>query len=157
MQEIWKQYLDTQYEVSNLGRIRNLYGKHIMRQALNDNGYLTFSFRHDGKHKGILVHRMVAIAFIENPENKPQVDHIDRIRTHNSVDNLRWVTRSENMKNTNNSLVTVCQFNLDGELVKTFHNIKQVEDELGISRYYLLRCCCGDIDNLGGFRFTLKN
>lgn len=68
--------------------------------ACNSRGYLCVSFIVDGKYKTCSVHRLIAETFIENPESKPTVDHIDRDRTNNQVDNLRWATRKEQQRNT---------------------------------------------------------
>lgn len=94
--EIWKKYpLQEKYEVSNFGRVRNSEKK-ILRPAKNpQTGYLGVNIC----RKTTTIHRMVALAFIPNPEKKPQVDHINTIRTDNRLENLRWVTVSENMKN----------------------------------------------------------
>ena len=63
----------------------------------HDNGKGYFAYLIDGKH--IYIHRLVAMTFIPNPENKEQVDHIDGNKANNCVDNLRWATRSENLMN----------------------------------------------------------
>lgn len=77
------------YEVSNLGRIKK--NGVIITPHNNGCGYL--------KIAGVYVHRAVAELFIPNPENKPEVDHINNIKTDNNVDNLRWVNHDENMNN----------------------------------------------------------
>lgn len=70
------------------------------RGACNSGGYLCVAFIVDGKYKTFLVHRLIAETFIENPDAKPTVDHIDRDRTNNNVANLRWATRKEQQRNT---------------------------------------------------------
>lgn len=104
--EIWKDAVGYEelYEVSSYGRVKSLNysgGKKekIMKQTFTNNGYLTVGLTKDGKTKTFKVHRLVAIAFIPNVENKPYVDHINTIRTDNRVENLRWATRIENMNN----------------------------------------------------------
>ena len=88
MEEIWKIIeSDTRYEVSNLGNIRNTKTKRLRKLEMNEKGYLRVKL-----DKQYRVHRLVALAFIENPENKPEVDHIDGDKRNNKVDNLRWVT-----------------------------------------------------------------
>lgn len=69
------------------------------KQYINEHGYLYI--RCGKRQKKYRVHRIVAETFIPNPDNKPEVDHINRERTDNSVDNLRWVTRVENLQNRN--------------------------------------------------------
>lgn len=85
------------YEVSNVGEVRNVITKKVLKGILNGRGYHQVMLW-PGK-KNMQVHRLVAIHFIENPENKPCVDHIDRDKTNNHVSNLRWATHSENSLN----------------------------------------------------------
>lgn len=113
------------YEVSNLGRIRSLdklvkgrkgteyikKGK-ILKQIKHVNGYMKIGLTKDGKRKTFLVHRLVAEAFISNPENKPYIDHINTIRDDNRVENLRWATASENQYN---ELTTIKKKEYKGE------------------------------------------
>ena len=65
-------------------------------RASSDTKYKTVSYMENGKQKQIAVHRLVALAFLPNPENKPEVNHIDGDKSNNNVSNLEWVTRSEN-------------------------------------------------------------
>lgn len=68
----------------------------------NNKGYRAINIiAANGKRKGELIHRLVALHFINNPNGYPEVDHIDRDKENNNVDNLRWVTKSENNKNKN--------------------------------------------------------
>ena len=100
--EIWKQYLDTQYEVSNLGNVRNKNTKAVLSQEDTGNGYLCVGLQIDkGVYKKTRVHRMVAMAFLEfqRTEERNEVDHINGNKSDNSVDNLRWCTHKENMNN----------------------------------------------------------
>ena len=94
--EVWKEY--GSYEISNLGNVKGPRGK-ILKPFSNTWGYLRVIIYENGKRKSTRVHRLVAICFLENPENKPEVDHINRIKTDNRVENLRWATRSENIRN----------------------------------------------------------
>ena len=105
-EEVWKSIRDYEglYEVSNLGRIKSLNyrktGKEkILKNIECENGYLIINLAKFGKYKTFKVHRLVAEAFIPNPENKPCVDHINTIREDNRVENLRWVTKEENNNN----------------------------------------------------------
>ena len=112
--EIWKpiKYFEGYYEVSNLGRIRSLAreiincnGKkiHLKGKILKSNkhpeGYILVYLSKNSKSKTFRVHRLVAEAFISNPDNKPCIDHINCIRDDNRAENLRWVTHSENNNN----------------------------------------------------------
>jgi hypothetical protein len=86
------------YEISDCGLVMNSRGW-ILKSRKNSRGYLHVSLCKNGKPKSCTVHRLVAQAFIENHENKREIDHIDRCRTNNHVDNLRWATNSENGQN----------------------------------------------------------
>ena len=100
--EVWKQYLDTQYEVSNLGNVRNKNTKVVLSQEDTGNGYLCVGLQMDkGVYKKTRVHRMVAMTFLEfqRTEERNEVDHINGNKADNSVDNLRWCTHKENMNN----------------------------------------------------------
>ena len=100
--EVWKQYLDTQYEVSNLRNVRNKNTKVVLSQEDTGNGYLCVGLQMDkGVYKKTRVHRMVAMAFLEfqRTEERNEVDHINGNKSDNSVDNLRWCTHKENMNN----------------------------------------------------------
>jgi len=86
------------YEVSNIGNIRNKKTRRILKQAFN--GYYYFvNLSKNGVYKATLIHRLVALAFIPNLENKPCVDHIEKPTSNNTVSNLRWATVEENRRN----------------------------------------------------------
>ena len=100
MNNIYEVFMDIKgyegiYQVSNLGRVRNSKGK-IMKQHKKNDGYMTIDLYKDGKRKTHKVHRLVAITFIPNPENKRTVNHKDEVKTNNHVDNLEWMTTAEN-------------------------------------------------------------
>ena len=92
--EIWRRVEDNNYEISDRGRFRKVGNRRIIAGTIKD-GYVLV--RLNGK--GVFVHRLVAQAFIPNPEGKELVDHIDGNRTNNYVSNLRWVTPKENSNN----------------------------------------------------------
>jgi hypothetical protein len=88
------------YDVSNYGHVRNKKSGRILKPATDRGGYHHVSLSKNGKRKNLQVHRLVLIAFVPNPDNKPMCDHIDRNRTNNCLYNLRWSTCSENNINT---------------------------------------------------------
>ena len=82
------------YQVSTWGRVRGLHG--ILKPYENEKGYLKVGLTKDGKCHKKRVNRLVAQAFIQNPENLPQIDHIDGNKQNNSITNLRWTDNSKN-------------------------------------------------------------
>lgn len=90
------------YAVSNLGRVKSLGNdksrkEKIMKPQKDRNGYLLVGLCRNGKYKHFLVHRLVAIAFLPNPEGLPEVNHKDEDKTNNCVNNLEWASRWYNM------------------------------------------------------------
>jgi hypothetical protein len=101
IREIWKPIVGYEnYEISSFGRVRHAITKRIRKLLMGTTGYKCFKVRQNGKLKNIKIHQAVAKAFIPNPCNKPNIDHINNIKTDNKISNLRWVTNSENSHNT---------------------------------------------------------
>ena len=104
--ETWKDIkgYEGYYQISDLGNVRSVDrfdGVHerkgsILKPNLKQNGYMQVGLRKHSTRKWFGIHRLVAIHFIENPDNKPQVNHIDGNKQNNSVNNLEWVTEKEN-------------------------------------------------------------
>lgn len=97
--EIFKdiQGLEGQYQISNLGNVKSLKRNKLLKPDVADKGYKRVSLSNDGKVTRYLIHRLVAEAFIDNPDNKPFINHKDNNPRNNHVSNLEWCTHSENM------------------------------------------------------------
>lgn len=88
---------DGLYEVSNLGNVKSLRSGRLMKRSLSSIGYEMTTLTKDGKQKTYLIHRLVALAFIPNPENLEEINHKDEVKTNNRVENLEWCTRKYNL------------------------------------------------------------
>lgn len=97
MKEIWKD-VDDAYEVSSFGNVRNLRTGRLKKLEIDRSGYHTVRLYHNKNSRIIYVHRLVAKAFIKNPLEKAQVNHINGDKLDNSIDNLEWATQSENLR-----------------------------------------------------------
>ena len=99
-EEIWKEIEGfDNYQISNLGRVKNIKFDRYVKPLVGNRGYVHVNLYKDGKMKRLSLHRLLAIAFIPNTENKPCIDHINTDRSDNRIENLRWATRKENHNN----------------------------------------------------------
>ena len=111
MEEVWKDIKEYQgvYQVSNTGKVRRLKGSprtkenRILVNKTKSNGYKFVCLSIESLYKYYHVHRLVAEAFIDNPENKKYVNHIDCDKSNNNVENLEWVTAKENSEHARNN------------------------------------------------------
>ncbi len=103
MEEVFKTIkgFENLYEISNLGRVKNLSNGKILKNTLHKTGYYHLGLSKKGKESKKRINVLIASAFIPNPENKRCVDHIDKDKTNNNIDNLRWATHSQNRMNSN--------------------------------------------------------
>lgn len=100
MTEIWKEIPEYSgiYSVSNKGNVRNNKTKTIKKQEINPLGYCFVGLSFQGRTQKYRVHRLVALTFIPNPENKPNINHLDSNPSNNAVENLSWCTQQENIQ-----------------------------------------------------------
>ena len=153
MTEIWKTIKDyPNYQISNLGRVKSLNylrtGKEKIMKPRKDIGdYLIINLCRNGKKITYKVHRLVAQTFLDNPNNLPQVNHKNEIKTDNRVDNLEWCTAQYNINyGTHNERIRkpVLQFSKTGEFIKKWESAIQIKNELGFDNSEIGKCCRGE-------------
>jgi len=140
MKEIWKEIPNTKgyYKVSNFGNVYSVRRNKIIAKNVHRNGYVSAWLGVDDKIMTKPVHRLVAEAFIPNPQNKTQVNHIDGNKQNNRVDNLEWVTQSENMKHAQRIGLqkhtnSTCKHQLYyDDVCMTFNTLKELQQFLNI-------------------------
>lgn len=144
------------YEISKNGEVRNKNTKKVLKGRPSKSGYLQVSIKNDTTKKftNKYTHRLVAEAFLDNSENKKEVNHIDGNKFNNTLSNLEWVTPSENQKHrhliglTKTSNRKIGVFNKEGVLLKEYNSIIEASNDIGSPRV--------SIDNvLQGRRKTL--
>ena len=136
------------------------YGKRkgkILTANLESTGYKRVQLCKDGIHKLERIHRLVAMAFIPNIENKPCIDHINTDRSDNRVENLRWVTHEENCNNDltrkNGKRDGISKKIICMETGVIYNSIMEVERQLGVSHSDICKCCKGTRKTVGGYRW----
>ena len=148
------------YEVSNLGRVRNIESGRVLKPQLHHSGYLGLRLCENNKQKYLYLHRIIATAFIDNPDEKPQVNHIDENKLNNDLSNLEWCTERENAihgtrtkRIAEKNFKKVIQLDLNDNILNVFKSMKQAEQETGIDASSISRCCNGKRKSAGRFKW----
>lgn len=165
------------YQVSNLGRVRSIdrIVKHwrggklikkgkILKQKPNKYGYKCLRLIKNGKYKDVTVHRLVAIAFIPNPNNLPFVNHKDENPSNNNVNNLEWCTQEYNVnygtankRRSEAKSKPVLQFTKSGDFVNEYPSATEAQKHTGIIHQSISSCCRHKLKSSGGFVWKFKN
>ena len=108
------------YQISNFGRIKSFHYKNpsVLRVSISNSGYKRLVLSKNGKYESVCIHVLVAKAFIPNLENKREVNHKDGDKSNNCVDNLEWVTRSENMKHAHKNKLLNLKYGAENPIAK---------------------------------------
>lgn len=180
-EEIWKEIPNYEgcYEVSNFGMVRSLdravncihgsiavkRGK-ILKQITRPKGYLCVNLSKDGKSRSIEIQRLVALTFLDNPDNLPCVNHKDENKQNNHVDNLEWCTYEYNntygnrlsksaKSNTNGKLAKkVYKYNLDNEFIEEYPSCAELKRLFGYDASKISECCRGLRKTAYGFKWS---
>ena len=177
--EIWKDVVGYEgyYMVSSYGRVISLsrivtlndgrtgtgfkktLNAKILKQSTDYGGYLTVSLycrERNIRNKTHKVHRLVAMAFVPNPQNLQEIDHIDRVRNNNCATNLRWCTTKENHQNILTQFVRatpVQQISLDGVVLRVFSSAKKAGRFVHVGPQKIISCCEGITNTCQGYKW----
>lgn len=171
IEEIWRDVKDYEglYQVSNLGRAKRLKGRYmrcdkILKGHEDEFGYIRLHLSKNSKTKSSKLHRLVAKAFIPNPENKPQVNHIDENKTNNIVSNLEWVTAKENVNHgtrTNRAIkkreIKIKAIDIANGEWNEYKSINECARQLGIDNSAISKQLKGKLRRCGGYVFEYAN
>lgn len=138
------------YAITSCGKVWSYKSQKFKPQA-NNKGYLTVQLCKDGEIKRYLISRLVAEAYIANPNN-PVVNHLDENPLHNYISNLEWTTQKENCNYGSRNKKIAKQVYCE-ELDKTFDSGAQAAKELGLSAGNISSCCNGRIKSVNGYHF----
>lgn len=168
--EMWKLVDEMKtYEVSNKGNVRKKLknGYNYLKPFKDKDGYLKVCLCENQRRIYRFVHRLVGIAFIENKDNKPTINHKDGNKTNNNVENLDWATNKEqnkhalnmglrNMKNSGCSKI-VEQYDLEGNLINTYLSANEAKRQTGFSQGHISEVCRGEKNTYKNFIWKYKN
>lgn len=173
MNEEWKDIDDYEglYQISSLGRVKstqyyNGTYERIMKPYIHKNGYLVVSLCKCKKKKIYLVHRLVAQAFLDNPDNYKEINHKNEVKMDNRVENLEWCNSKYNnnygtrikraAEKTRNGKTSkkVYQYSLDNEFIAEYPSTREVERQTGYFRTAIGACCRGKAKTAYGYKWS---
>lgn len=150
------------YDITEDGTVINTRTNKALKPIVTKKGYLQVNLSINGNRKACLIHKLVAEAFIPNPDNLPEVDHINTIRSDNRVSNLRWVTRKENENNpltkkhiseaSTKKVQVIAESIIDGSIT-SYESMAEAERLTGIDRRQIGDCCRGRQKTAKGYRW----
>lgn len=135
------------YAVTSCGKVWSYRTEKFLKPVANQDGYMTVCLCKDGKQKVVKIHQLVAEAYIDNPDNLDTVDHIDNNKTHNYINNLRWMSREDNARRAQNKKVKCIETN------QVFESAIIAAKEMNISRPNISNVCHGKRKTAGGYHF----
>ena len=165
MKEIWKDIKDYEglYQVSNLGRVKRITTGRVLKPLKHANGYLMVKLSKNSIVYTKTVHRLVAEAFIPNPEHKSEINHIDENKTNNNVSNLEWMTRKENINHgtrtermSKTQSIPIIATSIKTGECKEFYGARECARQLGLTHGNITSVLKGRYKQTGGYTFKYK-
>ena len=163
MDELYKNIdgYDGKYKISNFGNVYSEKSNRVLKYNVNKKGYSYVVLTNGGYRKTHKLHRLVAQAFIPNPENKPHVNHIDEDKTNNRVDNLEWVTHTENQNHGTRNLRISASLKNRKDLSKSVYcsngniypSIAEASRKLNLDKSDIGKNCKGLNKHVGNYTF----
>ena len=161
MEEVWKDIegYEGLYQVSNLGRVKNIRTGRLLKPYIDKGGYCRVHLCIRNKPRHIFVHRLVAEAFIANPNNMPEVNHKSEVKTENTVDNLEWVSHKANINygsRTDRTSTPVLQFSMNYVLINKYSSLHKASRETNVDDGHISQCCQGKRKTCRNFIWRYK-
>lgn len=186
MQEIWKDINEFEgyYMISSYGRVKSVIrtvkscdriggyrtvNERIMSTRIDKYGYLTVKLNKDGHFKHCTIHRLLAQAFIPNPNNLPSINHKDENKLNSTISNLEWCSVQYNnlynhrqekiaikLRENNKTGKAILQFDACGNIINEFSSLRDLNRKLGVSRTEVRNCCIGNRSSYHGCMWKYK-